>query len=139
MNRHLRAAALLAATMLGGCVTLLEEEAPPVSQNAAVVALVENAHADLQAGRTANAAAALERALRIEPRNARLWHELARLRLAQGEYEQAEALAKKSSAWAGEDKRLRAANWRVIGEARAHRGDPQGALEAYARAAELER
>lgn len=141
--RHHRAAAaaavLLAAAMLGGCAMLREEEAPPVSQNTAVVALVASAHADFHAGRLTQAAAALERALRIEPRNAALWHELARLRLAQGQYEQAEALAKKSNTWAGEDKRLRAANWRVIGEARTRRGDPRGALDAYARAAELEK
>lgn len=141
MNRFLpRAmAAVLAAAMLGGCAALREGPAPPVSQNAAVIALVENAHANLQAGHPANAASALERALNIEPRNAVLWHELARLRLAQGEYEQAEAMAKKSNAWAGEDKRVRAANWRVIGAARTARGDSQGAREAYARAAELEK
>ncbi len=139
MNRPLRAAASLVAVLLGACAMLLEEQAPPVSQNAAVVALVASAHADFRAGRMAHAAAALERALNIEPRNAALWHELARLRLAEGQYGQAETLAKKSSTWAGEDKRLRAANWRVIGEARAYRGDSRGALDAYTRAAELEK
>jgi tetratricopeptide (TPR) repeat protein len=132
----------VAATLLAGCAGLLvPEEAPlpPVSQNTAVVALVDGARADVASGRTEPAAAALERALRIEPRNPSLWHELAKLRLAQGRYEQAEALAQRSNTWAGDNRRLRAANFRVIGEARARRGDIAGAQAAYHRAAELEK
>ena len=135
MKGFSRALSLLAVLVLAACATLVEErEAKPVSQNTAVVALVESAHADQAAGHTFDAAATLERALRIEPRNAALWHELAKLRLSQGEYEQADVLAKKSNTWAGEDKRLRAANWRVIGESRAYRGNSQGARDAYAKA-----
>jgi Tfp pilus assembly protein PilF len=131
----------LAVLGLGGCVTPREAPPPPpVSQNAAVVALVDRAQSDFRAGEIARSAAALERALNIEPRNPMLWHELARLRLAEGRYDQAEALAAKSNAWAArDDKRLRAANWRLIGEARAYRGDSAGALDAYTRAAELEK
>ena len=54
------------------------------SENVAVAGLVQSARADAAAGRLANAAATLERALRIEPRNPRLWQELARVRLQQG-------------------------------------------------------
>ncbi|MGH8691578.1 MAG: tetratricopeptide repeat protein, partial [Burkholderiales bacterium] len=70
----------------------------------------------------ANAAASLERALRIEPRNPRLWHELAQLRFRQRDYAQAESLATRSDTWAGNDGELRAANQRLIEEARAARG-----------------
>jgi Tfp pilus assembly protein PilF len=82
---------------------------------------MENARADLAAGRLANAAAALERALRIEPRNPRLWQELARVRLQQGEYAQVESLAARSNTWAGTDEHLRAENLRLIDAARAAR------------------
>ena len=68
---------------------------PPASGNRAVIALLDRAQADAGAGRPDAASATLERALRIEPRNARLWHELAQLRLAQGQYAQAISLAAK--------------------------------------------
>jgi predicted negative regulator of RcsB-dependent stress response len=98
------------------------EPAPATrSENIAVAGLMEGARADLAAGRLANAAASLERALRIEPRNPRLWQELARVRLKQGEYAQVESLAARSNAWAGSDERLRAENLRLIEDARAAR------------------
>jgi tetratricopeptide (TPR) repeat protein len=99
-------------------------------ENLAVASLMETARADSAAGRLANAAASLERALRIEPRNPRLWHELARVRLQQGDYAQAENVAARSNAWAGGDAALRAENWRVIAQAREARGDAAGAKAA---------
>jgi cytochrome c-type biogenesis protein CcmH/NrfG len=91
---------------------------------------METARADAASGNIAGAAASLERALRIEPRNARLWHELARVRLKQGEYAQAESVAARSNSWAGEDRALRAENWRLIAESRRARGDTEGAQKA---------
>jgi cytochrome c-type biogenesis protein CcmH/NrfG len=81
--------------------------------------------------------ASLERALRIEPRNPALWQDLAKLRLEQGQYQQAEGLAARSNAWVGDDKTLRAENWRIIGQARLKRGDYAGAQAAFDKAAEL--
>jgi hypothetical protein len=63
-----------------------------------------------------------------------LWQELARVRLGQGQYRQAENLAAKSNALAGDAKGLRAENWRIIGQARSRRGDLQGAQAAFERA-----
>jgi Tfp pilus assembly protein PilF len=104
--------------------------APAPIQSAAVASLMDGARADVAAGRLANAAASLERALRIEPRNARLWQELARVRLKQGEYAQAESVAARSNSWAGSNNRLRAENWRLIAQAREARGDAAGARAA---------
>ena len=104
--------------------------APPASENVAVLSLVQNARADSGAGRLANAGATLERALRIEPRNPRLWQELARVRLKQGEFAQAESVAVRSNSWAGADAALRAENWRLIAESREARGDTVGARDA---------
>jgi predicted Zn-dependent protease len=135
-------AAWLAAAGLAGCALLPPgEEAPrvPVSDNSAVIALVDTARADVAAERPGPAAAALERALRIEPRNPRLWHELAQLRFKEGEYAQVEGMAARSNTWAGADKSLRAANWRLIGEARSRAGDATGARAAFDKAATLER
>jgi len=91
---------------------------------------MQSARSDSAAGRLANAAATLERALRIEPRNPRLWQELARVRLKQGEYGQAESVAARSNSWAGSDNALRAENWRLIAQSRDSRGDADGARTA---------
>jgi len=102
----------------------------PRAENVAIAGLMDTARADAAAGRLANAAATLERALRIEPRNPRLWQELARVRLKQGQYAQAESVAARSNSWAGSDNALRAENWRLIAEARTARGDAEGARAA---------
>jgi predicted Zn-dependent protease len=133
---------IIVSAVLAGCTTApgLEPDLPPVqppetapaprSENVAIAGLMENARADAAAGRLANAAATLERALRIEPRNPRLWQELARVRLKQGQYAQAESVAARSSSWAGSDNALRAENWRLIAESREARGDAEGARQA---------
>lgn len=64
------------------------------------------------------AAALLERALRIEPRNAYLWHRLANIRLQQGRYGMAESLAEKSNSLVTEDETLRQRNAELIETAR---------------------
>lgn len=103
---------------------------PPASENTAVLALLDQARTEFGADRAAGAAATLERALRIEPRNPRLWLELARHRLAQGDPAQAEQLAQRANAFAGGDRLLRAAIWQVIVRARTARGDEDGARKA---------
>ena len=109
---------------------------PPRADNIVVAGLMERAHADAAAGRLTNAAASLERGLRIDPRNARLWHELARVRLKQRDYAQAESTAARSNSWAGDDPALRAENWRLIAQAREARGDAAGARAATDAAAQ---
>ena len=135
-------AVVVAVAAMGGCATaprgVPQVAATPVSDNTAVAALVSQARADLEAGRRDRAAAAVERALRIEPRNGLLWHELARVRLADGQYPQAEQLAAKSNSFAAANKPLKAANFRLIAEARAARGDSDGARAALDEAAELD-
>jgi len=76
------------------------------------------------------AASSLERALRIEPRNAYLWNRLARLRFAQGQYGEAGDLAAKSNALAGADRALKRDNWKMVAEARRAAGDVPGARAA---------
>ena len=110
-----------------------------MSGNPAVIALLDRAQTDSVAGRSEAAGASLERGLRIEPRNAWLWHELAQLRLAQGQYAQAISLAKKSTSFARHDHYLRALNWQVIGNARVAQGNPAGAEQAFKQAEEFEK
>jgi len=115
--------AVFLAVLVAGCAGVAPDRAgAPASQNLAVAGLMESARADAGAGRLANAAASLERALRIEPRNPRLWHELARVRLQQGDYAQAESMAARSNSWVGGDSRLQAENRRIIAQARERAG-----------------
>jgi tetratricopeptide (TPR) repeat protein len=145
--------ALALALLAAGCATAPEpgpvpESAPapeatpappPKAENVAVAGLMQSARADTAAGRLSNAAATLERALRLEPRNPRLWQELARVRLKQGQYAQAESTAARSNSWAGSDTALRGENWRLIAQAREARGDADGARAALEQAGKLGR
>lgn len=106
--------------------------------NGAVVALLERADAYRSAGDTGSAAATIERALRIDSRNARLWSQLAALRLEQEQPQQTVQLAMKSNALATTDRRLQAHNWRMIAAARHMLQDSAGARDAERRAAALQ-
>jgi predicted Zn-dependent protease len=83
-----------------------------------VKALLRQADAQRAAGDLVSAAATLERGVRIEPRNPYLWNRLARIRLEQGQFSQAESLAAKSNLLAGDLPALLGDNRRIIGEAR---------------------
>lgn len=140
MNSRLRIALALAA-FVSACASQRPEPGPPPpsplpsstpghAESAAIASLMDSARADTTAGRLANAGASLERALRIEPRNPRLWQELSRVRLLQRDYVQAESCAQRSSSWAGSDALLVADNWRLIAQSREARGDSEGARAA---------
>jgi predicted Zn-dependent protease len=102
--------------------------------NPAVVALLDTAQTQQLAGNYEQAAAALERALRLEPRNAMLWHRLAQVRLSQGQWRNAIDLAAKSNSLAGGQRDLQASNWLVIAQAKERQGDREGAQAARAQA-----
>ncbi|CAL1241419.1 tetratricopeptide repeat protein [Candidatus Methylocalor cossyra] len=108
----------------------------PSASSPAVVALRNDAQADLRNGNFDNAAASLERAIRIQPRNPMLWHDLAQVRLQQGQPGLAEDLAKKSNLHAQGQAALIRANWSIIAEARRRKGDAEGAAEAERKAAQ---
>jgi predicted Zn-dependent protease len=100
----------------------------------AVLALLQEADASSAGGRLDNAAATLERAIRIQPRNALLWQKLAEVRLQQHQPGLAEDLAKKSNIYAKDNKALLSKNWSIIAHARREKGDAQGSGEAEAKA-----
>lgn len=95
----------------------------------AVLALLEDADQNKSEGNLEGAAASIERALNIEPRNAELMYRLARIRLQQRQPEMAESLAKKSELLAT-DKDLKARAWLLIAEARQIQGKAKAAAEA---------
>ncbi|TAN71402.1 MAG: tetratricopeptide repeat protein [Methylobacter sp.] len=100
----------------------------------AVGALVSAANQDSQSGDLDSAAVAIERAIRIEPRNATLFYKLALLRLKQAKPRLAEDLAKKSALLASTDSLLKKHCWLLIAHAREIEHDFVGAKEARAKA-----
>lgn len=83
------------------------------------------------------AAAYLERALRISPKDASLWHQLARVHLADDEPKRAEALASKSNSLASDNRLMLRQNWKLIADAREKRGAKRAAAAARRKAKSL--
>jgi hypothetical protein len=111
---------------------------PPA--NLAVQQLQRRAEEQRRRGDHDAAVASLERALRIAPDDALLWHRLAGLRSDQGLHAMVTELAAKSNTLAAPgDSALRRDNWRLIAQARRGLGDNAGADEAERMAQRLGR
>jgi tetratricopeptide (TPR) repeat protein len=92
-------------------MALLLKETPAASSvsyfTPAVESLFTEAKIYYETGRYEQAAALLERALRIEPRNPILWYHLAVVRFAQQDWKRAGNLAEKSNALTGNERKYR--------------------------------
>ncbi len=104
----------------------------------AVRHLLASAEQASRDGDNDRAAGQLERALRIEPRNAVIWHNLAIVRYRQGNYAQAESVALRADSFSQDDTQLRLRNWRLIAAARQERGDVEGARAAREKAERIQ-
>jgi Tfp pilus assembly protein PilF len=93
-------------------------------------ALVIAANQNTQKGDIQSATTTIERAIRIEPRNATLYYQLAVLRLKESKPTLAEDLAKKCLLLASNDTRLKKHSWLLIAEAREMQKDFDGSKEA---------
>ena len=89
----------------------------PAPASPAVVALLEQAAAAEAGGSLEGAAARVERALRIDPRNGLAWCRLAELRLRQQRLPEAEAAARKCGLYAAGDPALQRWSRELIEEA----------------------
>lgn len=137
---------LSAFLMLGACAsgdvqrdthrTGSTDEQASAPRNPAVVALGSEAQRQRAAGNLPLAASALERALRIAPRDPVLRIELGRLRLAQRDPFQAKELARMAVVYAGEDNAVQADAWDLIADAERAIGNQ---VEATLAAQEAER
>lgn len=92
-----------------------------------VTTLLRNAQTQRIDGNYDAAANSLERALRIEPRNAVLWSRLAGVRYAQKLWSQAVQMAAKSNTLAGTNRNLRRENWYLMANAYEANGNPASA------------
>ncbi|MGY8815842.1 MAG: tetratricopeptide repeat protein [Gammaproteobacteria bacterium] len=103
----------------------------------AVIALMGNAEMEKQNGRVKNAAATLERAIRLEPKNALLWSRLAEIRLIEKNWHQAYVLANKSNSLAQTNPILQRQNWQIIEQAKIAQNDKVAAELARSKIKEL--
>lgn len=100
----------------------------------AVNALASAASQSSRSGDLEAATTTIERAIRIEPRNATLYYKLAVLRLKQSKPKLAEDLAKKALLLATNDTSLKKHSWLLVARARELLGDINGSIEAKAQA-----
>jgi hypothetical protein len=100
----------------------------------AVSALASAANQNSKSGNIESATTTIERAIRIEPRNATLYYKLALLRLKQSKPRLAEDLAKKAALLASNDTQLKKHSWLLVARAREVQGDLKGGKEARAKA-----
>lgn len=107
--------------------------APPQS-GSALANLRLSALQQMRAGKYTGAAATLERALRIAPRDAIIWQQLAVVRLRQQKWRLALNMAAKSNALAGDKRPVRQNNWRIMAEAYRALGNTAKANDAMQRA-----
>ncbi len=116
---------------------------PAAKTSAAVLALIKKARVDAMAGNLDKAMLRLERAVRIEPANATVWHYMAKLFLQQENYKQAAGYAAKSNSLAPNsntngNKSLIIDNWRIIAHARYQQGNIKAAQKAQERINKLQ-
>jgi predicted Zn-dependent protease len=106
---------------------------------AASRALVSQAQTQMATKNYPVAASSIERALRIEPDNPLLWIELGKIRLAEGNYVQAENMGRKAVSMAVNAPRAQSSAWRLIADSYRARGKNIEAQEAQARSESLSR
>ncbi len=97
------------------------------SESPVVKRLLASADTQQRSGDVDGAANSLERALRIEPRNALLWSRLANVRFTQKDWRQAVQLAAKSNTLAANNRNLRRQNWNLMASAYDALGDEASA------------
>jgi len=108
---------------LNGCAALqtpyrdsgISRPAPP--KETAAGSLLADANRAIEAGQFNKAEVTLERALRVEPRNPVLWHEMARVKYGKKQYGQAIQFCLKANSLAGRNNSLIRQNWYLIANA----------------------
>ena len=106
------------------------EFVPVPEEGKAAATLLASARQNVRKGQFSQAEMMLERALRVEPRNARLWHEMAQVKYGQKDYGQVVQFCIKSNSLAGKDYGLIQQNWLLMEKAYLELGEPEKARQA---------
>jgi len=110
------------------------ESIPVPKEGKAAATLLAGARQNFQTGQFSQAEMMLERALRLEPRNARLWHEMAQVKYGQKDYKQVVQFCIKSKSLAGKDYDLIRQNWLLMEKAYLQLGETEKARQARSKA-----
>ena len=100
----------------------------------AVSALLKKASGALGKGDLDGAAAYLENAQRLDPKNSKILYDIANIRYHQGRYKEAESMASRAVQTGGNNAMLKK-SWSLISNSRNKLGDSQGAVQAATKAA----
>lgn len=115
------------ATARAGSATGSETNAKPArpapANDPATLALLGESDRSVAAGRMEEAVVLVERALRLRPQDAVLWLRLAELHLARAEPAEAERLARRGIALAGNTPTVARYGWLLVADARTALGD----------------
>jgi len=98
--------------------------------------LLTSANKAVQEGQLDKAEMHLERALRLSPHDAQLWHGMARVRFEQGNYAQAVQFCLKSNSLAGRNGAIVRQNWLLMEKAYLKTGEEEKATQARQKASE---
>ncbi len=99
------------------------------SNSSAVDSLILQARAEMMVGKHLTAESKIERGLRIDPENPKLWTLLAKAHYGQSNYSQSISMARKAIQFSRDDD-LTARNWRLIKQAGKKSGDTFAVKEA---------
>jgi len=99
--------------------------------------LLASANKAMQEGQLDKAEMQLERALRLSPRDAQLWHGMAKVRFEQGNYSQVVQFCLKSNSLAGKNDAVVRQNWLLMEKAYLEIGEKEKALQARQKASEM--
>ena len=115
----------------------LPSKEPINDTNPAVVALLDGAYQQSESGQLDAAASKLERAVRISPRDARVWNALAKVRYQQKKYVLSISLSRKSNLLSANDKNLQRSNWFLMADCYDRLGNKNSAKQARVNANRL--
>ena len=94
--------------------TVLDEPVHVQESSSAVSVLLADSREQLSADNYGSASRSVERALRLQPKNPRLWHQLALIRFQEENWQQVITLARKSNSLSGDSDSLQRANRELI-------------------------
>ena len=107
----------------------IEDVDEPNRVSPVVSKLMASARQQRQSGEWDAASGSLERALRIEPRNAALWASLAEVKFEQRDWRSAIQLAAKSNTLSAGNEQLRRRNWYLMANAHDALGNREAATK----------
>ncbi len=114
------------AAVSQGAISPRVSAKPPASRSA-VLDLLKQSKAAIDQGNYNEAESLLKRALRIEPDNAWIWHNMAVLQFYRENYQQAVQQALKSNNLAKNNQKLKSNNYKVIKQSYIKLGEPEKA------------